>query len=62
MFENSFLILFGQNRPKGGVTHLKERYAKEHEPVDSLEDVVRAIKPNAVIGMQDPHTLETSGK
>ncbi len=39
-----------QNRPKGGLTYLKQRYAQKHAPIDSLEEVVRAIKPNAIIG------------
>lgn len=43
------LCLF-QNRPSGGVTGPKIRFAQEHAPVDKLVDVVKLVKPTAIIG------------
>lgn len=43
------LCLF-QNRPSGGVTGPKVRFAQEHAPVDKLVDVVKQVKPTAIIG------------
>ncbi|XP_050390699.1 NADP-dependent malic enzyme [Patella vulgata] len=42
--------LIVQDRPKGGVTGHKVDFAKKHEPVDKLEDVVRNLKPTVLIG------------
>ena len=39
-----------QNRPAGGVTEQKVPFAQEYEPIDALEEVVRKIKPTAIIG------------
>jgi len=43
--------LIVKDRPKGGITEHKARFAKDHEPVDSLADVVKTIKPTAIIGV-----------
>ncbi|GFO08548.1 malic enzyme [Plakobranchus ocellatus] len=42
--------LIVKNRPKGGVTGEKVEFAKDHQPVDSLEDIISKIKPTAIIG------------
>ena len=39
-----------QNRPKGGVTGHKMDFAKDFRPVDTLEEVVKEIKPTVLIG------------
>ena len=39
-----------QDRPKGGVTPQKAVYAQAHDSVDTLEEVVRIIKPSCIIG------------
>ena len=39
-----------QNRPKGGITGHKAVFAKDHTPVDKLEDAVKVVKPTAIIG------------
>ena len=44
-------LIYLQNRPKGGINEQKEPFMKDHKPVDNLEDVVRKIKPTAIIGM-----------
>lgn len=44
------LCLSFQNRPSGGVTGPKIRFAQEHAPVDKLVDVVKQVKPTAIIG------------
>jgi malate dehydrogenase (oxaloacetate-decarboxylating)(NADP+) len=49
MVDSKGLIV--KNRPKGGINAQKERFMKAHKPVDSLEDVVRNIKPTAIIGV-----------
>lgn len=43
--------LIVKNRPSGGINEHKAPFAKEHAPIDNLEDVVRAIKPTAIIGV-----------
>ena len=49
--KKNFSILFLlQNRPAGGVTGQKVPFAQDHGPIDSLEEVVRQIKPTAIIG------------
>lgn len=42
--------LIVKGRPAGGITEEKAPFAQEHKPVDSLEEVVRQIKPTAIIG------------
>ena len=42
--------LIVKDRPKGGITGHKESFAHEHEPMESLEDIVREIKPTSLIG------------
>lgn len=49
LFHVHALCLF-QNRPSGGVTGPKIRFAQEHAPVDKLVDVVKLVKPTAIIG------------
>jgi len=43
--------LIVKNRPKGGLNEQKQVFAKEHAPVDTLEEVVRTIRPTAIIGV-----------
>ena len=43
-------MLYLQNRPKGGVTGHKMDFAKDFRPVDTLEEVVKEIKPTVLIG------------
>ena len=40
-----------KDRPKGGLSAHKLKYAKPHEPVDTLEDIVKVIKPSCIIGV-----------
>lgn len=42
--------LIVKNRPKGGVSGHKVTYAKDHAPLENLEEIVRDIKPTALIG------------
>lgn len=42
--------LIVKNRPKGGVTGHKLDFAKDFRPVDTLEEVVKEVKPTALIG------------
>jgi len=42
--------LIVKNRPKGGVTGHKVDFAKELAPIDALGDIVKAIKPTAIVG------------
>lgn len=42
--------LIVKNRPKGGLNGHKEHFAHEHEPIDSLLDVVKELKPTVLIG------------
>ena len=39
-----------QDRPTGGVTSTKAVYAKQHAPVNSLEEVITELKPSIIIG------------
>jgi len=48
MVDSKGLIV--NNRPKGGISGHKKDFAKDHAPIDALEDVVKAIKPTAIIG------------
>eukprot|EP00914_Ancora_sagittata_P009247 GHVO01017770.1.p1 GENE.GHVO01017770.1~~GHVO01017770.1.p1 ORF type:complete len:558 (+),score=78.50 GHVO01017770.1:206-1675(+) len=43
--------LIVKDRPKGGITQHKARFAQPHVPVDSLEEVVHLVKPTAIIGV-----------
>ncbi|XP_018914992.2 NADP-dependent malic enzyme isoform X2 [Bemisia tabaci] len=42
--------LIVKDRPEGGVTGHKTRYAKNHPPVKTLGEVVKKIKPSVIIG------------
>jgi len=42
--------LIVKNRPKGGVTGHKIDFAKDMAPIDALGEVVKAIKPTAIVG------------
>ncbi|XP_052808646.1 NADP-dependent malic enzyme-like [Mya arenaria] len=42
--------LIVNDRPKGGVSGHKKDFAKNHRPIDTLEEVVKEIKPTALIG------------
>ena len=39
------------NRPKGGLAPHKLAFAHVHEPVDTLLDAVKAVKPTVIIGV-----------
>lgn len=43
--------LIVKDRPKGGINEEKKQFAKEHAPIDSLAEVVKTIKPSAIIGV-----------
>lgn len=42
--------LIVKDRPKGGISGHKVSFAHPHEPMEKLEDIVRHIKPTALIG------------
>ncbi|XP_042204937.1 NADP-dependent malic enzyme-like isoform X2 [Homarus americanus] len=42
--------LIVKNRPKGGISGHKISFAHDHAPMDNLADVVKDIKPTALIG------------
>lgn len=42
--------LIVKDRPKGGISGHKTRFAHEHAPIDSLAEVVETIKPTVLIG------------
>lgn len=42
--------LIVKDRPKGGLSHHKNRFAHPHEPVDTLAEAVRILKPTILIG------------
>nr|XP_022291221.1 NADP-dependent malic enzyme-like [Crassostrea virginica] len=42
--------LIVKNRPSGGVTGPKIRFAQNHAPIDKLVDVIKQVKPTAIIG------------
>lgn len=48
MVDSKGLIV--KNRPKGGLNEHKEKFAHEHEPIDTLLEVVKQLKPTALIG------------
>lgn len=39
-----------KDRPAGGVTGQKVMFAKEHKPISSLEEIIKTLKPTAIIG------------
>jgi len=43
--------LIVKDRPKGGLSPLKNVYAHNHAPCETLEEAVTLIKPNAIIGV-----------
>ncbi|XP_075869000.1 NADP-dependent malic enzyme [Nelusetta ayraudi] len=47
MVDSKGLIVKGRDN----LTHEKERFAHEHPPMKSLEDVVKELKPTAIIGV-----------
>ncbi|KAK9891773.1 hypothetical protein WA026_016569 [Henosepilachna vigintioctopunctata] len=48
MVDSKGLIV--KNRPSGGITIHKEAFAHEHSPIESLDEIVREIKPSVLIG------------
>lgn len=42
--------LIVKNRPKGGINHEKAPFAKEADPIETLEEAVNFVKPTALIG------------
>ncbi|KAH3724943.1 NADP-dependent malic enzyme-like isoform X1 [Dreissena polymorpha] len=48
MVDSKGLIV--KDRPSGGLTDEKLPFAQSHSPIDKLEDVVKLIKPTAIIG------------
>lgn len=43
--------LIVKDRPSGGISGHKASFVKDLPPMDSLEDIVKAVKPTALIGM-----------
>ncbi|XP_026840529.1 NADP-dependent malic enzyme isoform X1 [Drosophila persimilis] len=39
-----------RDRPKGGLTEHKLHFAQTHAPIDTLEEAVRRVRPNVLIG------------
>ncbi|XP_020291540.1 NADP-dependent malic enzyme-like isoform X2 [Pseudomyrmex gracilis] len=48
MVDSKGLIV--QNRPKGGLTEHKLHYARNDQPIDTLIEVVKTVKPSVLIG------------
>lgn len=48
MVDSKGLIV--KNRPSGGLTEHKLPFAREHEPVNTLSEVVQIAKPSVLIG------------
>lgn len=48
MVDSKGLIV--KNRPEGGLNEHKEKFAKERQPVRTLEEVVEIAKPSVLIG------------
>jgi malate dehydrogenase (oxaloacetate-decarboxylating)(NADP+) len=48
-----------KNRPQGGLTGHKMQFAKEMAPIENLEEVVRAVKPTALIGASGTPSIFT---
>ena len=46
----SIPVICAQNRPKGGINEEKEFFAQSQAPIDDLKDVVKTVKPTAMIG------------
>jgi len=42
--------LIVKGRPAGGISHHKEPFAHEHEPMTELGDIVKKLKPTVIIG------------
>lgn len=42
--------LLVKNRPRGGITEHKKRFARDGEPVDTLLEVVKTAKPTILVG------------
>ena len=42
--------LIVKNRPEGNISKHKDVYAKDMNPIRSLEDVVKTLKPSVLIG------------
>lgn len=48
MVDSKGLIV--KNRPSGGLTEHKMRFARDNPPIDTLVDVVKTAKPTVLIG------------
>lgn len=48
MVDSKGLIV--KNRPRGGLTEHKLRFARDDEPIDTLLDVVKTARPTVLIG------------
>ncbi|KAH8374691.1 hypothetical protein KR200_003788, partial [Drosophila serrata] len=48
MVDSRGLII--RDRPKGGLTEHKLHFAQVHEPIDTLSEAVRKVRPNVLIG------------
>lgn len=48
MVDSKGLIV--KNRPAGGITEHKVRFARVHEPIATLVEVVQEVKPTVLIG------------
>lgn len=42
--------LIVKNRPSGGISEHKLPFAQDHEPIDTLAEVVKTLKPTVLIG------------
>lgn len=49
MVDSKGLIV--KNRPEGGLNEHKEKFAKTHAPIRTLQEVVETAKPSVLIGM-----------
>ena len=50
-FTKDLLLHVFQDRPGGGITEQKEVYAKDYRHLATLGEVVKDIKPTAIIGL-----------
>ena len=49
---HSLSLLLLQNRPSGGISVHKERFARpDCNPIESLAKVVHHVKPTAIVGL-----------
>ncbi|KAG8040876.1 hypothetical protein G9C98_001864 [Cotesia typhae] len=48
MVDSKGLIV--KNRPSGGITEHKAKFARDHAPIDTLVEVVKTVKPTVLIG------------